>query len=299
VAVSPEENLCRRLAARLMHSVRRICEAIARAFGEMPRRIFATQLLDELPQQLAPQSVPRTSDRAGFFDTPVEKSGLSSETGNERTAAPQLTTGTLLYLVSLGMVAAATAGAFFGVGFLLLAHPKEETIAGTGTRDFGAEVSPWRSRLLPLPDNAASPPPETGLPDPTTAAAHPVPPPQGLSAREVLPSEYHDTGQSSEQRSTAAANAPASSTNDASSGQTVPALGSRAAQAALMAPGSVTHAAGVGRHRREGARKHWAAVPRAGAFGRAPPGVSRPEPAGRWIVQSVSRILASLSPLRW
>jgi hypothetical protein len=264
----------------------------------MPRRIFATQLLDELPQQLAPQSVPRTSDRAGFFDTPVEKSGLFSETGNERTAAPQLTIGTLLYLVSLGMVAAATAGAFFGVGFLLLAHPKEETIAGAGTRDFGAEVSPRRSSLLPLPDNAASPPPETGLPYPTTAAVQPAPPLQGLSAREVLPSEYHDTGQSSEQRSTAA-NAPASATNDASSGQAMPALRSPAAQAALIAPANVTHAAGVGRHRREGARKHWAAVPRSGPFGRAPPGVSRPEPAGRWIVQSVSRILASLSPPRW
>jgi hypothetical protein len=59
----------------------------------MPRRIFATQLLDKLPQQLAPQSVPRTSDRPGFFDTPVEKSGLFSETGNERTAAPQLAIG--------------------------------------------------------------------------------------------------------------------------------------------------------------------------------------------------------------
>ena len=76
-----------------LHGVRRICEAIARASGEMPRRIFATQLLDKLPQQLAPQSVPRTSDRAGFFDTPVEKSGLFSETGNERTAAPQLAIG--------------------------------------------------------------------------------------------------------------------------------------------------------------------------------------------------------------
>ena len=90
----------------------------------MPRRIFATQLLDELPQQLTPRSVPRTSDPAGFFDTPVEKSGLFSETGNKRTAAPQLTIGTLLYLVSLGMVAAATVGVFFGIGFLLLAHPK-------------------------------------------------------------------------------------------------------------------------------------------------------------------------------
>jgi hypothetical protein len=132
-----------------LHGVRRICEAIARACGEMPRRIFATQLLDELPQQLTPRSVPRTSDPAGFFDTPVEKSGLFSETGNKRTAAPQLTIGTLLYLVSLGMVTAATVGAFFGIGFLLLAHPKEEPIAGAGTRHFGAEVSPWRSSLLP------------------------------------------------------------------------------------------------------------------------------------------------------
>jgi hypothetical protein len=194
------------------------------------------------------------------------------------------------------MVAAATAGAFFGIGFLLLTHPKEEPIAGGGTRDFGAAVGPGRSSLLPRPDNAASPPPETKLPDTTTAAAQPVPSPRGLSARD-LPSGYHDTEQSSEQHSTAA-NAPASATNDASSSQTVPVLGSTAAQAVLIAPARVTHAAGVGRHHREGARKHWAAVSRSGPVGRAPPSVSRPEPAGRWIVQSVSRILASLSPPR-
>ena len=57
---------------RIIDASGSICEAIARASGEMPRRIFATQLLDKLPQQLAPQSVPRTSDRPGFFDTPVE-----------------------------------------------------------------------------------------------------------------------------------------------------------------------------------------------------------------------------------
>jgi hypothetical protein len=278
-----------------LHGVRRICEAIARESGEMPRRIFATQLLDELPQQFAPRSVPRPSNPAWFFDTPAEKSGLFSETGNERTAAPQLTIGTLLYLVSLGMVAAATVGAFFGVGFLLLAHPKEATIAGAGTRDFDAEVSPWRSSFFPPSDGAASQPSETGLPDPTTAAAQPAPPPQGLSARGALPSEYKDTGQSSEQRS-AAANGPASAATGALSG---PALRSTAAQAALTAPATVTHAAGVGRHRREGARKHWAAVPRSGPVGRAPPGVGGPERAWRWIVQSASRILVSLSPPRW
>jgi hypothetical protein len=153
-------NLCRRLAALLVLALGG-CAQVVTGQGQAAS---------------APYS--RTSDPAGFFDTPVEKSGLFSETGNKRTAAPQLTIGTLLYLVSLGMVAAATVGAFFGIGFLLLAHPKEEPIAGAGTRDFGAEVSPWRSSLLPRPDNAASPPPETELPDPTAAAAHRSPRPK-------------------------------------------------------------------------------------------------------------------------
>ena len=52
-----------------LHGVRRICEAMARACGEMPRRIFATQLLDELPQQLksaaARRRLPYHSNPAG------------------------------------------------------------------------------------------------------------------------------------------------------------------------------------------------------------------------------------------
>jgi hypothetical protein len=81
-------------------------------------------------------------------------SGMFSDTGNERlvpglvpgaslpTPAPSrrnmaagLQVGILLYLVSVGLVAIATIGVFFGIAFFLLAQPKEELITGSGTRD--------------------------------------------------------------------------------------------------------------------------------------------------------------------
>src|SRR5260370_14504830 len=37
--------------------------------------------------------------------------------------------------ISVGLVAAATIGVFFGAGFLLLVHPRKEIVANTGTRD--------------------------------------------------------------------------------------------------------------------------------------------------------------------
>jgi hypothetical protein len=75
-------------------------------------------------------------------------SGMFSDTGNERlvpglvpagslpTPAPSrrnmaagLSIGILLYIVSVGLVAIATIGVFFGIGFFLLAQPTEELIA--------------------------------------------------------------------------------------------------------------------------------------------------------------------------
>jgi hypothetical protein len=75
-------------------------------------------------------------------------SGMFSDTGNERlvpdlvpgaslpTPAPSrrnmaagLPVGILLYIVCIGLVAIATVGVFFGIGFYLLAQPTEELIA--------------------------------------------------------------------------------------------------------------------------------------------------------------------------
>src|ERR1700730_1964856 len=125
---------------------------------KMPGEIFATPSLDELVRQLrqgsvepesrAAEGASRTTDPAGGSKTLAEMSGMFSDTGNERlvpglvpagslpTPAPSrrnmaagLSVGILLYLVSVGLVAIAVIGVFFGIGFFLLAQPTEELIA--------------------------------------------------------------------------------------------------------------------------------------------------------------------------
>ena len=55
---------------------------------------------------------------------------------------------TLLYLVSLGVIAITIVVVFFGLGFLLLAHPNEQHIAGAGLHDSDIEVEPQPSDPL-------------------------------------------------------------------------------------------------------------------------------------------------------
>ena len=85
---------------------------------------------------------------------------------------------------------------------------------------------------------------------------------------------------------------------DASSNRELWGLRSNADDAALATPSAVPRAkrTGIGRHRHSGARQHWAGVSRAGTNDRPPPPLSGPEKAWRWIVQSATGILASLSP---
>ena len=140
----------------------------------MPGEIFATPSLDELVRQLrqgsaepesrAAECASRTTDPAGGSKTLAEMSGMFSDTGNERlvpglvpgaslpTPAPSrrnmaagLPVGILLYLVSVGLVAIATIGVFFGIAFFLLAQPKEELITGSGTRDRDTKTEMPRS----------------------------------------------------------------------------------------------------------------------------------------------------------
>jgi len=57
--------------------------------------------------------------------------------------------GNLLYLVFVGVVASATIGVFFGIGFFLLVQPSREVIASLVTRDGGIETDPLRSSAFP------------------------------------------------------------------------------------------------------------------------------------------------------
>jgi hypothetical protein len=101
------------------------------------------------PKSCAAGCASRTTDPAGGSNTLAAMSGMFSDTGNERlvpglvpagslpTPAPSrrrnmaagLSVGILLYLVSVGLVAIAIIGVFFGIGFFLLAQPTEELIA--------------------------------------------------------------------------------------------------------------------------------------------------------------------------
>jgi hypothetical protein len=237
---------------------------------EMLHRTLAGQLFDALALQLTRRSAPRTSSSQS-----AEISGPPSDL-----PAPEPHVGTLLYLVSLGIVAITIVVIFFGLGLLLLTHPDRELIAGLGASHGDVEVQPRPSDLIPSPDQDAEPATgRTEVPHPATTSAPSVPP----AAHQVLPSASRDTSTAS-----TAANA----TFDASPSPEQPRLESNADEATLATPAWVIHPQinGIGRHRHARTRTHWA-----GANG-PPPSISGPEKAWRWIVQSATSILAALSP---
>jgi hypothetical protein len=252
----------------------------------MPRRTRATPFLDALARQLALENAPPNPN-----PETAEIPGTISDARNERSAAPRANVRTLLYVVSLGVIATATVAVFFGIGFFLLAHPREEIIASFSANDRSVEGEPRRPDLFPLPD-ADAPPLQ-----PATASAHPVAPTQALVSRGVLPPGNDDAARGSSPTSPAG-NVAANATPGASSSRELSALRSTGAEATLVSPPGVTYTAraGGGRHRHKGTRKHWAVVSRPEAIGRAPPAVSGPERAWRWIARSVTSVLASLSP---
>jgi len=179
---------------------------------------------------------------------------------------------------------------FFGLGFFLLIHPNEKLIAG----DRGVEVEPRRADAGSPPEkDAATLTVQTELPDPAAASAGSVALGQPPEAHEVLPPADGDTAWASLPAPAANLDA-ANATSDASSSRDLPELRD---EATLATPGGVTHAkrTGIGRHRHDGARKHWAGVSQPGANGR-PPAASGLEEVRRWIVQSATGILAALSP---
>ena len=111
---------------------------------------LATGLFVELAQQLEPRSSRRNSG-----SQPAKAPGAPSDLPNGGTTTPEPNLGTLLYLISLGVVATATVVVFFGLGFFLLAHPNEELIAGPSDR--GVEVEPQRADFVSPPNKDAAP----------------------------------------------------------------------------------------------------------------------------------------------
>jgi hypothetical protein len=245
----------------------------------MPRRTLPARLFDELAQQRASRNSGPQSAKAP---------GAPSDLPNEGITTPEPNLGTLLYLISLSVVAIATVVVFFGLGFFLLAHRSEGVTVDPGARDRGVEIEPRR------PDPAASP----GLdatPSTVQTPARSVFPEKTPEAPDVSPPPRKGTTLGSASGADAVA---ANATFYGSSSQAQPGLRSNVDEAALATPSAVPRAkrAGIGRHRHSGARQHWAGVSRAGTNDRPPPPLSGPEKAWRWIVQSATGILASLSP---
>ena len=106
-------------------------------------RIFANLSFGELAQQLRKGRA--EPDRAGS----AKRLAPGASPPTRHTAAAGRPVGNLLYLVFVGLVASATIGVFFGIGFFLLVQPTREVIASLGTHDRGIETDPLRSSAFP------------------------------------------------------------------------------------------------------------------------------------------------------
>lgn len=174
----------------------------------------------------------------------IRGASLPPSAPSGRAAAGRLPIGSLVYLVFIGLVAVVTIGVFFGIGFFLLAQPKPEMAAGSGTHDLAAGINPPRSGIVPRPDGRAPPTDggaalgsgKTDLPRPSGAVALSVlPRPQPSAADE--PSSLQD-------RSVTQGFAPippgrealAGAANDSAPTDHRPALKSPASEATGIAP---------------------------------------------------------------
>jgi hypothetical protein len=203
----------------------------------MPSRTLPAQLFDEWAQHLASQNSGPQSAKAP---------GAASDRPDERTMAAEPHVGTLPHLISLGVVATATAVVFFGLAFFLLARPTEELTIDPSARNRGVEIEPRQ------PNPAASP----GLDATPSTVRTPVPsvfPEKTPKAPDVSPlrSKATTTLGSASAPDTVAANA----TFDGSSSQEQPGSRSIVDEATLATPAEVTHPAA--HHRR---------VPRTGSI---------------------------------
>jgi hypothetical protein len=238
----------------------------------MHRRMLRKQSFDELARQFVARSATRNSGPKS-----AKAPGTLSDP-DERTRALEPNVGTLLYLISLGVVAIATVAVFFGLGFFLLARPDDEMIAAA--RDRGVEVAPQRADLVSPPNTDAGPFPAQTAPAPS------VPPEPSPETHEVLPPAKEAALGSAIAAGTGAANA----TFGASAGQGL--------QGDQATPPRITQSARaeISRRRHVVARKHWARISQPGVNSHPPAAASGPERAWHWIVQSATGILAALSP---
>jgi hypothetical protein len=176
-----------------------------------------------------PADLPDTLDASSGMLPDIESKPLSpalvARTLTPRRAARVLPVGILLYLFSVGIVAAATVGILFGIGFFLLAQPKEamNASAGTGEHDSDTKLRlPTLSNASSTYGDIASVPIEPPIPRSAATAALPVVPVAPPAAR-----------------SSPAGDVPAGDAKDQSFGQGAPALEARAAWPEISPPAAL------------------------------------------------------------
>ena len=98
----------------------------------------AAARLDSLRLHSTPRVVPTISDASPEGDKlPTMRLAFANparEPSCRTSAGAQLSLGSLVYLGSIGLIAAGIVAVFFGAGFALLVHTGGATISGSGTR---------------------------------------------------------------------------------------------------------------------------------------------------------------------
>jgi hypothetical protein len=127
---------------------------------------------------IAEEAEPRPGHALGAMPPrPVEPAGLRI--------------GTVFYLISVGLIAAATLGASLGIGFYLLVHPPEEAPAEPArSSDAGSiRAAPMSGEGFPADDTESTDKtaaaPQLELTSPTSVASAPIP--SAPSSGEALP----------------------------------------------------------------------------------------------------------------
>jgi hypothetical protein len=208
-------------------------------FEQNPKSPHSTELVSK-GGVWSPFGSQSASGSAGIPDALGAASSMASDIRSERllpalvaeTSTPHrngraLPFGMLFYLLSVGVVATATVGVFFGIGFFLLAQPTEAMNANAGTGEDGSStrrsVSRALSNIPPTHGDTASVPIDPQIPRSVATAK--------LPAVVLAPS-----GQPS-----AAGDAPAGDVKDLPSGEEAP--GSEIREASPGASPSVAPAA--------------------------------------------------------
>src|SRR5262249_10664701 len=162
---------------------------------QMSEQTSTSPSIDELRPKVGaqPELVSQTSaDSAKRPNTLDAPSGMLSDIGRKpllpalvgapapRRAETAVPVGILIYLLAIGIVAAATVGVFFGAGFFLLAQPTVAMTANNATAKQGSAVRHRLPQIITktsaVSGDVASVPIQPEIPRSAAAAALPVAP---------------------------------------------------------------------------------------------------------------------------